>query len=192
LTEPLFDMEPEPEPEPPEPVVRLTERDMLDLLHQRFGGTSYNGGVEAHRYVRAEHVRAESGFDRRTADFIAVDTWASSGHPVHGVEVKVSRSDWLREMKDPWKAQEFVPFMTYWWLAVADKAIVRDGELPDGWGLLAPRRGALFAIRTAPKRDAEPLTPARMAALLRAVDKTAHARGYREGYASWKPQGAGI
>jgi hypothetical protein len=171
VSEPLFDVEPASDvtvmPTP------LTERDMLDLLHHRFGEMSYNGATRATRYVRAEHVRAQSGFDRRTADFMAVDTWASSGHAIHGVEVKVGRSDWLRELKDPSKAEEFVPFTNYWWLAVADKSLVRDGELPDGWGLLAPRGRSLAAVRRPSKREAVPLTLARIAALLRAVDKTA-------------------
>jgi len=152
----------------------VTERTMLDLLHRRFGQTSYNGAVAAERYVRAEHVRARSGFDCGTADFIAVDTWRSSNLAVHGVEVKVSRSDWLRELKQPDKAAPFLVWCTHWWLAVPDAAMVLDGELPAGWGLLAIRgsRG-LVASPPASRRPAEPIPPESLAALLRAVAKTA-------------------
>lgn len=151
---------------------KLTEADMLDLLTQRYSKEYGNGA----RYALARHVRSHAGFEaKRTADFVAFDTWPSAGFAIHGHEVKVSRSDWLHELKQPEKAAEFVPYMTYWWLVVSDAAIVREDELPDGWGLMAVRGDKLVAVRQAPKRDALPLTPTRMAALLRAVAKTAGA-----------------
>lgn len=180
MTEPLFDLE------PPEPS-RVTERQMLDLLHRRFGKITANGGTRARRYVCAEHVRNRAGFfDRkdggRTADFVAVDTWLGTAVrggrlQVHGVEVKVSRSDWLRELKDPDKAAQTLEYATHCWLAVPDPSIVRDGELPAGWGLLctAGSRG-LVARVTAQLRAAVPLSPTATAALLRAAVKTAEAR----------------
>jgi hypothetical protein len=162
---------------PPALAEVATERHMLDLLHKRYGQQSYNGAVEADRYVRAEHVRASAGFDRRTADFVAFDTWASSKFAVHGVEVKVSRGDWLRELKDPTKAEPFMAWCTHWWLAVPDRSMVQPGELPGGWGLLAGQRYAgstrLVAVFPAPCREVPPIPPASVAALLRAAVKTA-------------------
>jgi hypothetical protein len=161
---------------------RLTERDMLDLLHRRYSQRSYNGGVHAPRYVCAEKVRAQAGFDCRTADFIAVETWESSlrnGLTIHGVEVKTSRSDWLRELADPTKAAVSMAYASHCWLAAADASIVRPGELPDGWGLLVPQERAgmqvLIARPGAVRRDVAHLTPSQTAALLRAVAKTAAA-----------------
>ena len=158
----------------------MTEREMLDLLHSRYGVRSHNGGVYAPRYICAEHVRAGAGFEQRTADFIAVDTWESSMRDgwltVHGVEVKVSRSDWLRELKDPAKASETLRYASHCWLAVSDPAIVREGELPLGWGLLCPAGRGLTAKVAAAGRAVEPLTASAIAALLRAVTKTAVAR----------------
>ena len=52
---------------------------------------------------------------------------------------------------------------------MSDARIVRDGELPDDWGLMAMRGGRLMVVRKAPRRDALPLTPTRLAALLRSV-----------------------
>ena len=169
-------------PSPPEPATAgMTERDMLDLLHDRFGFVSSNGGVPKPRYVKAEHVRAETGFDRRTADFIAVDTWRSGRCAIHGVEVKVSRADWLRELKDPDKSAACMSWCTYWWLAVPDQAIVRDGELPPGWGLLAVRKHGdglrLRQVVAAPRRAVPPISPESVASLLYAAAKTAAVRG---------------
>jgi hypothetical protein len=110
---------------------------------------------------------------RRTADFVAMDLWPSRGLALHGHEVKVSRSDWLRELAEPEKAAEFIPYMNYWWAVVAGPRIVRDGELPEGWGLMVMRGGVLAVAAQAPRRDALPLTPSRLGALLRAVGQTA-------------------
>ncbi len=172
MSEVLFEA---PQPTPMAEV--MTERRMLDLLHRRYGQQSYNGAIEADRYVRAEHVRASAGFDRRTADFIVFDTWASSRFAIHGVEVKVSRSDWLRELKDPTKAEPFMAWCTHWWLAVPDRSMVKPDELPSGWGLLAGQRYMgdmrLVAAIPAPRRNVPPIPPDSVAALLRAAVKTA-------------------
>lgn len=152
----------------------LTEPDMLRMLEQRYSATNPGNGP---RYVCARHVRSNAGFDaRRTADFVALDTWESK-LAIHGHEVKVSRSDWLTELKHPEKAAEFIPYMHYWWLVVSSASIVRDGELPDGWGLIAPRGSRLIAVRPARRNpDVQPLPLTRMAAFCRAI-----VRGDRRG-----------
>lgn len=162
----------------PEPVpIRWTERMMLDLIRQRYSQISQGAGP---RYVVAEHVRNCAGFGGygsnptlRTADAMAVDLWPSTGNLIHGIEVKVSRSDWLTELKDPEKAEAFRPYCDHWWLAVPDAAIVRD-DLPEGWGLLAVGRdGKLRARKQAPKLDRQPMPFGMVASLLRAAVKTA-------------------
>ena len=165
------------EPEIPEADRKATEADVIDALERRYSAAAGNG----RRYATAYGVRSHAGFDaRRTADFVAMDLWPSGGLRLHGHEVKVSRSDWLRELKDPSKAAEFIPYMNCWWLAVSDQRIVRPGELPDDWGLMAMRGTDLAVVKSAPKRDAKPLTASRVAALLRAVAQTAEYRGRRE------------
>ena len=160
-------------PGPPAPA-GVTERTMLDALHRRYGAVLGNG----RRYVVAEHVRSHASFDaRRTADFVALDTWKSGKFDLHGHEVKISRSDWLRELAEPEKAGEFTPWMNRWWVVIADPSIVRPGELPAAWGLLVLRGSTLAAARTAPRRETPLLPPTRFAALMRAVQKTAAARG---------------
>lgn len=162
---------PKPAPEIVVPGPRLTERQMLDRLCKRYSA-NYGNGV---RYALAEHVRNKAGFfAERTADFIAVDLWPSSGNAVHGHEVKVSRGDWLTELKDPSKAEAFRCYCDRWWLVVSDPAIVRPGELPDGWGLMAAvGKDKLRAVTRAPRLIPSALPKTFMAALLRANAKTA-------------------
>ena len=161
----------------------LTTADVYEALYARYSAFHGNGP----RYAVAAEVRSGAGFDsRRSADFVAMDLWPSAGLTLHGHEVKVSRSDWLRELKDPSKAAEFTPYMNCWSVVVSDRRIVREGELPDDWGLMAMRGSLLTVVKKAPRRDALPLTPSRLGALLRAIAQTAeyrarldHERRYR-------------
>lgn len=157
---------------------KMTEAELTDALYERYNVRHGNG----QRYAVAAQVRSHAGFDaRRTADFVAMDLWPSMGLTLHGHEIKVSRSDWLRELKDPSKAAEFIPYMNTWWVVVSDARIVRSGELPDDWGLMAMRGGLLAIVRKAPRRDALPLTPTRLGALLRAVSCSAAVLERRRG-----------
>ena len=155
---------------------------VIAMLRARYSATNPGNGP---RYIYAAEVRNQAGFGGywsdgtklRTADFVAMDTWPSKGLALHGHEVKVSRSDWLHELADPDKAEAFRPYMDFWWLVVPDRGIVRDGELPDGWGLLAGAGKGLRAVVSAPRRKAEPMPKGMMAAFLRSVDGQARAFG---------------
>ena len=172
--------------------IKFTERQMLDLLHRRYSQVNPGNGA---RYACAEHVKNQAGFDaRRCADFIAVDCWPTGGIRLHGHEVKVSRSDWLHELKQPDKAEAFKRYMDHWWLVVPDAAIVKPGELPEGWGLLVLSRRSstgswpnYHAARTeeclrakvkAPQLAAEPMPKEMLATLMRSTVKTAKRRSH--------------
>jgi hypothetical protein len=106
----------------------------------------------------------------RFADAIIMSLWPSRGLEIIGVEIKVSRSDWLRELQQPEKADPLFAYCDCWYLAVSDRTIIHPGELPRGWGLLAPAKEDKLACVTAavpqkkPKFDREFL-----AAVLRRV-----------------------
>lgn len=153
-----------------------TERHMLDLLHARYSAVNPGNGP---RYVCSEHVKNDAGFyAQRVCDLIVTDLWPSSGLAMHGHEVKVSRSDWLTEVKDPGKAAAFRPYLDYWWLVVSDPEIVRAGELPLGWGLMVVGSNGALRVKVKASRLGQPdLMPRGMrACLLRATAKTASRR----------------
>jgi hypothetical protein len=146
-----------------------TERSLLDLLWKRYSTRNGNGP----RWAMAEHVRDRAGFDAsRTLDAIVMDTYPSSGLALHGFEIKCSRGDWLRELAQPWKAAAFTRWVDYFWV-VAAPGVVQYGplieELPEGWGLMEPRRGNLRAVVRAQRLNPEPLDRSFVAALLRAA-----------------------
>jgi hypothetical protein len=145
---------------------KITERTMLNLLRARYSAASGNGP----RWAFFTHVRDRAGFDAtRTLDAVAMDTWPSSGCALHGIEVKVSRADWLRELGQPNKAAAFVRFMDYFWIA-APFGVVRGDELPTGWGLLETRApGGLRLSVKASRLLPEPVDRSFMACLMRAA-----------------------
>lgn len=101
-------------------------------------------------------VRNDAGFKAdRTADAIAIGLWPSTGCTLEGFEIKVSRGDWTRELKNGAKSEAFIAYVDFWWL-VAPRAIVTDDELPPNWGLLVPTAKGLRAARPA-KRLPDPL-----------------------------------
>lgn len=154
----LFGPEPTVAPEPP----RATEGLMVKLLDRRYKAVS----MGAERYVKAPHVRDQPGWARRICDYMALDTY--HGQALHGHEIKVSRSDWLTELRDPSKAEAFRPYCSHWWLVVSDRAIVRD-DLPDGWGLLVMDGDRLVARRKVPAIEPLPMPRPMLAAFTRGV-----------------------
>lgn len=105
--------------------------------------------------------------EHRRADCVAMGLWPSRGLYLSGVEIKISRADWLNELKRPAKAESIARYCDFWWLAVADDTIVREGELPANWGLMVLAGGRLKIVAQARKLDPESLDRGFIAALLR-------------------------
>ncbi|MGD3153869.1 hypothetical protein [Tsukamurella tyrosinosolvens] len=163
----LFDVPEAPHTDAP----RWNEAKMLGLLREKY--TRIRVGTNADRYVRAAHVRYPDryGLAQHIADYIVLDTYASN--ELIGFEVKVSRSDWLAELRDPRKADVWRKHCYRWYLVVPDAGIVRD-DLPAGWGLIAHGSGGLRVTRRAPALSTpEPMPLNVLCQLGRAIAQTA-------------------
>lgn len=151
-----------------------TEATMLALLEKRYRGQDRGNGPA---WAFVPKVRNAAGFNAtRTIDALAMSLWPSRGLELHGHEIKVSRADWLREMRDPEKAEVFSRLVDRWWLVVSDAKIVQDGELPPTWGLMvATGRGLVVKVQAPelPATDAPWMPRTFLAALLRASVRTA-------------------
>jgi hypothetical protein len=109
----------------------------------------------------------------RTADAIAVRMWGDGWH-LHGFEAKVSRADWLHELRRPEKAGPLKLFCSSWWLVVPapwKHVVLALSELPDRWGLIEVGTGAPCVVVKAAERQAEEPTPGFLRALLRASSR---------------------
>lgn len=111
------------------------------------------------------HARSHS------ADAVAMSLWPSRGLDLHGFEFKSSRADWLRELKNPQKADAIAPFCDFW-SVVAHSAEVcnsdRVDELPREWGLFVLAGKTLRQVKAPIKREhVTPIDRPFLAALLR-------------------------
>jgi hypothetical protein len=113
------------------------------------------------QYALLQEVSDAAGFSRsRSADGIAMSLWPSRGLGIEGIEVKSFRSDWLRELKDPKKAENVFKYCDRWWLVTADDNVAKMEEIPLTWGWMTVKGKRMITIKEAPA-----LTPI-------AVDKT--------------------
>lgn len=156
--------------------------DLMDLLRSRFSPPAY-------AFLTNVGIATGMACDR-WADAMAMGLWPSRGLRLHGFELKVSRTDWLRELKKPSKAEKHVRYCDHWWLVVSDAEIVKDGELPPTWGLIAAKGGKLHTKVEAPALEPEPISRKFLAAICRRVseqsareDEIEKARlaGYKQG-----------
>ncbi len=166
----------DPEPQP----TKWTEAMLLDRLRARYGRLYANGAHQVLRHIGASHVRYGPLWPSCIADFLALDTWGNIGpehqrHPLLGFEVKISRSDYLREIRDPSKSAPFRAVCREWYIVASEKSIIRD-DLPDGWGLMVPRGDGLVCVRRSALNPApEPMPRGLIAGFMRAAVTQAQA-----------------
>ncbi len=128
----------------------------------------------APEYATLEEVRNATGRLKkrhgkqpRYCDLLAMGLWPSMGLELIGFEVKVSRQDWLNEIKDEKKSVAISQMCDRWYLVVPTEKIVKEGELPSGWGMIVVTGTAVREVVPAPKLESKPLTREFLASLLR-------------------------
>ena len=101
------------------------------------------------------------------ADAVAVSVWPSRGYTVHGFEIKVSRADFIKELKYPEKSDNVGKFCDFWTLVTPAK-LVADHEVPEQWGwMTVATDGRIRTNRAPPRNKPKALTRGFLAALLR-------------------------
>ena len=112
------------------------------------------------------------GASGRYADAVMMSLWPSRGLELHGVEIKVSRSDWKREARDPAKAEAIAKYCDRWWVHTAPGVVDDPSDLPPAWGLREFDGKAWRTIREAEKTEAVMVSRPFLAAMLRRADDT--------------------
>lgn len=140
-------------------VFKTTSAEVCGLLKKRFCAPEWA--------LFFEVGDATGGRASRWADAVAMNLWPSRGLAINGFEIKVSRADWLGELRNPAKAEAIASKCDMWWL-VAAEGVVQDGELPDTWGLLEVNARGLIQRKQAKQRLPRPeLSREFLAALIR-------------------------
>lgn len=114
---------------------------------------------------------------RRHADAVALGVWQSRGFTLVGFEFKEYRSDWLREKKNPEKAEAVSAHCDCWYVVAGSADVVKVDELPEPWGLYVANedRTKLKTVKVCvpfPDRDKTIMRRSFAAAMLRKVGET--------------------
>lgn len=120
----------------------------------------------APEWIFMEEVAPRTGGGTTYADGVAFNLWNNRGHAIYGFEIKVTRSDWLKELKQPHKAESVFDYCDKWFL-VAPSSILKEGELPLNWGFIEAKETGLCTKVQAPKLEPKPINKAFFASLMR-------------------------
>lgn len=143
----------------------LRTGELTDMVISKYG--ALNGAANLGKYIPLTQVASSTGGATNIADIMILGAWHSSGNLLEGFEVKVSRADWLNEVKNPNKCLPSKQYCHKWWLVIADEGMVKENELPDDWGMMAVVNGQLKIIKKAPLLEPVPLAMDFVASLLR-------------------------
>jgi hypothetical protein len=112
------------------PPTKITADDIRAAMLKRWGATASNGRTSV-----LFEVGNSTGFSRnRSADALIMWCWPSDGLELHGVEIKVARSDWRSELAQPKKADDIAKYCDRWWLVTSPGVVKEADELPPTWG----------------------------------------------------------
>ncbi len=139
---------------------KLCAADLVTRLRVRY---------EYPEWLVADEVSLDYQGKSFRADAMAVNLWVSRGLHLHGFEVKVSRSDWLKELQQVGKCEAARRFCDRWWL-LSPPDIARKEELPEGWGWLQTSgTGLRIAKQAAQNESPDKMTTELVVRLLRAA-----------------------
>lgn len=125
---------------------KTTTEDIHDALMARYTEPEWYLGFEVANSCGSEVVRH--------ADAVAICPYPSRAFETVGFEIKVSRSDLMRELKDPKKCETMYQFVNEWFLVVP-KGLTKGLNIPIRWGILEYVDGKLRQKRRAAWHEAK-------------------------------------
>jgi hypothetical protein len=142
----------------------FTAEDLVSRVRRRYS--------EGRRYAVFDQMAAGTGAGANSWIDIAVFAlWPSDGLHRMAFEVKTTRGDFIRELEAPAKnAWARKCFHEFWF--VAPKGAIKEEELPEGDGWLAPRGDGLAIVRAARRRCTALLDNDLLASVCRSAQKS--------------------
>ena len=118
-------------------------------------------------FIFLREVRDRTGFEAGAAmDGMAISLYRTNGRAIIGFEVKRSRADWLRELKDPGKAEKIGKYCDFFYLVTSDQSIAKLEEIPGPWGWMTLVKSRLKVVKKPEKLDAAPMDRYMLTSLL--------------------------
>lgn len=148
--------------------MKVTAEDLVKLIRQRYPLERPNG-YQTH--VVLEQVPNATGWHaNHWIDVAVFDMWPSKGLLRSAFEIKVSRSDFIRELQQPSKHKWVLESFHHFWF-VAPQDVIQLEELPVNVGWMCPRGNKLVIKRHAVQNPNPKLDDVLLAAFMRAASK---------------------
>lgn len=87
------------------------------------------------QYACAREVQEKTGWAQRRLDFVAVDCFESNNLEIMAFEVKISKSDFRRELEDPTKHNIFFDDIDKYSIVAPDYVLDDMSIIPPKWGV---------------------------------------------------------
>lgn len=150
---------------PAEAHLRMNAADLIRLLHKRYQPPEWAVLEELHNGTGATASRR--------FDAVAFNCWPSSGFVRYGFEVKVSRSDFARELENHEKRAALEAACHQVWFVVS-AGVCQPREVPEPWGLLTVAGEQLRTLVKAQHRQVGPVPESlALCAIRRMVEQAA-------------------
>ncbi len=128
-----------------------SSNDILDALKEKYRKLSEGGYQNAPRWVYFSELQ-NYRFASRRVDFWAMACWPSENYKRIAYEIKVTRADFLNELKDPTK-RDFAMEISNQFFFITPPDLIKENELPEGCGLIElSKKGNLTTRIKAPIR----------------------------------------
>lgn len=144
--------------------VFCTSGDLMALVERRYPQPAW---------TTLSEIRDGTGFSTagQSADAMAFGTWPSRGLKIIGFEFKSYRGDWIRELKNPEKAETFVGYCDEWWLVTGSDNVAKIEEIPPSWGWAVGTNKGLMTVKEPVPVEAKPISRIFLMSIMRNVAK---------------------
>ncbi len=141
----------------------MTSEEIVGLLRKKY--------EDSRRFIVLEQVPDGTGFAQsRTIDAAVFSLWPSDGLTRAAFEIKVARSDFIRELQIPNKHKWCRECFHEFWF-VAPKEVIQLDEIPGGVGWMCPRGDKLVVKKLCQRNPTPRLDDSLLAAFMRAAGK---------------------
>lgn len=120
--------------------------------------------------VRRDPKKKQPRSIRQRIDAWAYNTWPSQREAI-SFEVKVSRADFLHELRSPRKREAAMAVSNKFYFVVVDGVVSDLSEIPEDCGYMITRGNAIAVLKEAPYRPMADLPMSFISSLLRRVSR---------------------
>ena len=120
--------------------------------------------------VRRDPRKKQPKSIRQRIDAWAYNTWPSQREAI-SFEIKVSRSDFLHELKQPKKREAALAVSNRYYFVVVDGVVSDLSEIPEECGYMITRGNAIAVLKEAPYRPMADLSMSFISSILRRISR---------------------